>query len=662
MFNFNTKKNIKLPEDDNGFVPESQPLSVPSAMSAEEEAFVEKEFENLLEDYKHTRKGDKADFIKRVFEFARKAHGNDRRLSGVPYIYHPLAVARIVASEIGLGSTSISAALLHDVVKSTSVTFDEVEAEFGPRITNLVKGLTRISGGNVRFVTQEMGDSQRPALTNPEEQAENFRNLLFTFTEDVRVILVKIADRLHNMRTLSALPDFKRKRIASETLYLYAPIADRVGLVKIKGELEELALKYQHPVEYNQLKQQMKEAEANGQLVFKTFAAPVKSLLDDLGLDYTFTYRMKSTYSIWRKMRKKHISFDEVYDLFAARIVFTPSKPENEKADCWRIYAALTSIYRIHPDRIRDWISHPKSSGYQALQVTVMGPDCNWIEVQIRSERMNQEAEEGSAAHWKYKSGTQNASLDKWMNDIKEILENPAPNATDFLDQINLSVLSESIYVFTKAGDLQELPKESTALDLAFQIHTHVGMNAAAARVDHELVSLDTILETGQQVEIITADEEKITPEWIKWVHTPKARAKVRQWVKKNHPELITDNAFFTEPVVEVPEKPKKPANKLLQLLHLGGGDSKKKKQERASGQHSTTIALNGIDGYGLLNTITKIISEQFTANIVNIHLECKDGLFKGYITVNTADKQLINQMCGALKSIKEIEKAHIKE
>lgn len=659
MFNFNSKKTIKIPDAANDFVSESQPLSVPSAISEEEENFIAQEFQNLLEDYKHTRKGDKVEFITRVFSFARKAHGNDRRLSGVPYIYHPLAVARIVANEIGLGSTSISAALLHDVVKSSHVTFEEIEAEFGPRITTLVRGLTRISGGNVRFVTKNTADSPHTPISNPEEQAENFRNLLFTFTEDVRVILVKIADRLHNMRTLSALPDFKRRRIASETLYLYAPIADRVGLVKIKGELEELALKYEHPEEYAQLKKDMQKAENDGQLVFKTFAAPVKSLLDDLGLEYTFTYRMKSAYSIWRKMRKKHISFDEVYDLFAARIVFTPSKPENEKADCWRIYAALTSIYRIHPDRIRDWISHPKSSGYQALQVTVMGPDCNWIEVQIRSERMNQEAEEGSAAHWKYKSGgSQNASLSKWMNDIKEILENPAPNAIDFLDQINLSVLSESIYVFTKAGDLQELPKESTALDLAFQIHTHIGMNATAARVDHELVALNTILETGQQVEIITAEEEKITPEWIKWVHTPKARGKVRQWIKKNHPEIVLDEPINEN---ETAEKPKKPTNKFLQLLHLGG-DKKKKKTEKSAGQHSTTIMLTGIDGYGLLNTITKIISEQFTANILNIHLECKDGMFKGYITVNTADKTLLGQMCGALRSIKEIEKAHIKE
>lgn len=657
MFNFSPKKSVATTSTpDSGFVSESQPLAVPSAMSEEENKFIEQEFEGLLEDYRHTRNGDKVDLIKRVFEFARKAHGNDRRLSGAPYIYHPLAVARIVAREIGLGSTSISAALLHDVVKSTHVTFEDVEQEFGPRITMLVRGLTRISGGKVRFVTQKTADALRPAISNPEEQAENFRNLLLSFTEDVRVILVKIADRLHNMRTLSALPDFKRRRIASETQYLYAPIADRVGLVKIKGELEDLAFQYEYPEDYARLKDLMYEAEVNCANVFKTFAAPVTSLLDDLGLEYTFTYRMKSPYSIWRKMCKKHISFDEVYDLFAARIVFTPSSPENEKTDCWRIYAALTSIYKIHPDRIRDWISHPKASGYQALQVTVMGPDCNWIEVQIRSERMNQAAEEGSAAHWKYKTGNQqDAGLAKWMNDIKEILENPAPNAMEFLDQINLSVLSGSVYVFSKNGDLQELPKGATALDFAFQVHTHLGMTATAARIDHELQPLNTVLENGQQIEIISGEKESITPEWIDWVYTTKALSKVRMWMRKNgHEDRLAARTSVSQ---SAETKQEKKQNKFLQLLHLTGNKKKQKPQV----QRTTTIELSGIDGMGLLNTITRIISEQCTANIVNIHLECKDGLFKGYITVDTANYNVIDAMCTALKSIKEIEKAHRK-
>jgi len=634
----------------NGFVSESQPLSVPSLISPEEEADIQREFEGLLEDYKHTRNGDKSDLLRRVFAFAKKAHGNDRRLNGVPYICHPLAVARIVAREIGLGSTSISAALLHDVVKSTHCTFDDVEEEFGPYITSLVRGLTEISGGNVRFVTAETSDINHPAISNPEEQAENFRNLLLTIADDVRVILVKVADRLHNMRTLAALPDFKQKRIASETLYLYAPIAERLGLYKIKKELEELGLKYEHPEEYKQIKEKIEKAEKDYASLFSAFVAPVKSLLEQLGLKFTFQYRMKTVYSVWRKMNKKHISFEEVYDLYAARIVFTPSSPENEKTDCWRIYTALASIYKIHPDRIRDWITHPKESGYEALQVTVMGPLDNWIEVQIRSDRMNQMAEEGGAAHWKYKSGkiTDN-DLGKWMQSIKDILENPAPNAMDFLAQINLNVLSTSIYVFTKKGDLHELPKDATALDLAFAIHTDVGMRAEAARVDHELVPLNTVLENGQQVEIITSAEEHISEEWLDWVTTPRARAKVRGWINKKRSS--------EQPATE------KKQNKLLAGL-LGMVKKKKKERPRKDEfvQRSSTIELSGIDGRGLLNTITRVISEACTANIVNIHLECRDGLFKGYITLDTGDVQAINKMCSALKKIHEIEKAHIKE
>lgn len=634
----------------NGFVSESQPLSVPSAITTAEELEIEREFEGLLDDYRHTRNGDKVDLLRRVYAFARKAHGNDRRLSGRPYICHPLAVGRIVAREIGLGSTSISAALLHDVVKSSRCTYEDVEAEFGPYITSLVRGLTEISGGNVRFVTAETSDAYHPAIENPEEQAENFRNLLLTIADDVRVILVKVADRLHNMRTLSALPDFKQKRIASETLYLYAPIADRLGLHKIKLELEELGLQYEHPEEYYPLKYKIEKAEQDYAGLFSAFAAPVKSLLEQLGLKYTFQYRMKTAYSVWRKMHKKHISFEEVYDLYAARIVFTPSSPENEKTDCWRIYTALASIYKIHPDRIRDWITHPKESGYEALQVTVMGPLDNWIEVQIRSDRMNQMAEEGGAAHWKYKSGRiSDNDLGKWMQSIKDILENPAPNAMDFLAQINLNVLSTSIYVFTKKGDLHELPKDATALDLAFTIHTDVGMHAEAARIDHELMPLNTPLETGQQVEIITSEQEHITEEWLNWVTMPRARAKVRQWINKQH-------------AGDKPAEVKK-QNKLLAGLL---GMVKKKKKERPRKEEfvfrSSTIELSGIDGRGLLNTITRVISESCTANIVNIHLECKDGLFKGYVTLDTADTTTINKMCLELKKIHEIEKAHIKE
>lgn len=633
-----------------GYFSESQPLAATAGEALDEESLIHQEFQNLLIDYQHTRNGDKEELIRRAFDFARKAHQNDRRQNGVPYICHPLAVARIVAGEIGLGSTSISAALLHDVIKSNRVTYEDVENEFGARIAGLVKGLTKISGGNVRFVTEETSDSSHPAISNPEEQAENFRNLLLTFSEDVRVILVKVADRLHNMRTLSALPEIKQKRIANETLYLYAPIADRMGLHKIKNELEELGLQYENPEEYQEIKNKMQEAEESYSAVFKTFSAPVTALLDGLGLQYTFQYRMKSAYSIWRKMHKKHVTFEEVYDLFAARIVFTPSSPENEKTDCWRIYAALTSIYKIHPDRIRDWISHPKQSGYEALQVTVLGPDSNWIEVQIRSERMNQLAEEGMASHWKYKSGqTTDTGINKWLQNIKDILDNPAPNATDFLDQINLNILSSTIYVFTKKGDLIQMPKDATALDFAFSLHTDIGMHAEAARIEHELLPLNTVLENGQQVEIITAETERCTEQWIDWVHTTKARAKVRRFLNDKNPELVA----------------KKKQKNILSSL-LGIVNKKKKAAEKPAPkeefvQKSSTIELSGIDGRGLLNTITRVISESCMANIINIHLECKEGLFKGYITLDTGDSKIIDKMCAALKQIHEIEKAHRK-
>ena len=630
---------------------ENEPQATPKPITPEEEVMIQKEFEGLLEDYKHTRNGDKSDLLKRAFDFAKNAHGSDRRLNGDPYICHPLAVARIVAREIGLGSTSISAALLHDVVNLQHSTFEDVEREFGPYIGRLVRGLTHISGKNFRFLNEESDEDNMSLIATSEEQAENFRNLLLTIADDVRVILVKVADRLHNMRTLDALPVEKQKRVATETMSLYAPIADRLGLYNIKKELEDLGLKFNHPEEYQRLKNRMQEAEENYKLLFTTFAAPVKSLLDDLGLKYTFTYRIKTIYSVWRKMQKKHITFDEIYDLYAARIVFTPSSPENGKTDCWRIYNVLTSIYKIHPDRIRDWISHPKESGYQALQVTIMGPDNNWIEVQIRSERMNQKAEEGDAAHWKYKSGKiSDNDLGKWMKDIKDILENPAPNAMDFLAQINLNVLSKSIYVFTTKGELTQLPKEATALDFAFTIHTDIGIHAEAARIDHELKPLNTTLENGQQVEIITSDKEMVTQEWFNWVTTTKARAKIRGWLRTNNKIDPT-----------IPEEKKKKGV----LSNLIGIVTKKKKKTQPLKEEfvprSTTIELSGIDAQGLLNTITRVIGEVCTCNIVNIHLECKDGLFKGYITFNTGDSKIVNKICNELKKVHGIDKAHIK-
>ena len=695
-------------------------------ITPEEEIMIQKEFEGLLLDYSNTRKGDKVELITKVFEFAKKAHGNDRRRNGDPYICHPLAVARIVSKEIGMGSTTIAAALLHDVVKETKVTNEEIDEAFGLRIGNLVRGITKISGGNVRFVTEETSDEHHHAIKNPEEQAENFRNLLLTMSEDVRVLIVKIADRLHNMRTLNALSQFKQRRIANETLYLYAPLAYRLGLFTIKSELEDLSLKFEHPEEYEEIKNLIKDSEASRERLFTTFAAPIVSMVDALDLKYTFKYRMKSIFSIWKKMQTKHVTFEEVYDLFAARIVFEPQSPETEKQDCWRIYTAITSVYKIHPERLRDWISAPKSNGYEALHFTLMGPDGHWIEVQIRSKRMDEIAERGLAAHWKYKDGNKAAAnanireLDKWVRDIKEILDNPEPNALDFLDTIKLNLLSREIYVFTPNGDLKELPKGASALDFAFALHTKIGMRAQAARINHEFVPLNTILESGVQVEIICSEEDTIKPEWKQIVTTTKARSKIQSWINKQRREKSVpgqkkleefvrkcgytlnndiminlmkgfkanskEDIFIMVEEGEIPFNNKtrhmlnvKTKGGILGFLHLNQinlnplakkKDKPEKKdkaallseahaeEERKKANRTSTIELSGIDGRGLLNTITRVICDTCTANIVNIHLECKDGLFKGYITLDTGDTKQIQTMCASLKKIHEIEKA----
>ncbi len=639
-----------------------------SPATPEEEAYIQQEFEGLLQDYAHTRKGDKAELIRQVFEFARRAHGDARRLTGEPYICHPLAVARIVAHDIGMGSTSISAALLHDVVKETNVTFEEIDDTFGERIGNLVRGLTRISGGHVRFVTDGTGDSQHQVVKNPEEQAENFRNLLLTMSENVRVIIVKIADRLHNMRTLSALSPLKQKRIANETLYLYAPLAYRLGFYGIKTELEDLSLQYEHPDIYADLKQKLQDSEESRDRLFKTFSAPIVGLLDGLGLKYTLKMRMKSIYSIYNKMRTKHVPFEEVYDLYAARIVFQPQTEESEKTDCWRIYTAITSIYKLHPDRIRDWISHPKSTGYEALHVTVMGPDGNWIEIQIRSQRMDELAEHGLAVHWKYKRGAQtneaDSELDKWMKDIKDILDDPNPNALDFLDTIKLNLLSSEIYVFTPSGELKEISKGATALDFAFALHTQLGFHAEAARINHELSPLSTVLQSGQQVEIITAKEEKCQISWLAIVTTSKARSAVRSYLNKHFPDEMAAIVKRQAKEDKAKQKDRSKTQKLLGYLHLSGGKRDKTQHPRneafQSKEVSTTIRISGIDGRGLLNTITRVICEGSEANITDIHIQIHDGLFDGHITLDTDDSKTVSRLCSALKKIHEVEKASV--
>ncbi len=484
----------------------------------QEDKMVEESFQCLIDSYLATKHRKKVDIITKAFNFAKHAHKGVRRLSGEPYIMHPLAVARIVSSEIGLGSTSICSALLHDVVEDTDYTVEDIENMFGSKIAQIVDGLTKISGGI-------FGD-------HASAQAENFKKLLLTMSDDIRVILIKIADRLHNMRTLGAQAPNKRYKIAGETLYIYAPLANRLGLNKIKGELEDLSFKYEHPDDYEAIVNKLADTEAERNTIFDTFTAPIRKQLDAMGLDYQIIQRVKSPYSIWRKMQTKHITFEEVYDILAVRIIFTPKEEADELNECFDIYVGLCKIYTSHPDRLRDWVSHPKANGYQALHVTLMSPKGEWIEVQIRSQRMDEIAEKGLAAHWKYKDGektetTAELELDKWLTTIKEILDDPQPDAMDFLDTIKLNLFASEIFVFTPKGELRTMPAGSTTLDFAFTIHTFVGSHCIGAKVNHKLVPISHKLQSGDQVEILTSKSAHPTREWLSYTTTAKATTKI---------------------------------------------------------------------------------------------------------------------------------------
>ena len=479
-------------------------------------------FHHLLDTYLHTRHRKKVDIITKAFNFARQAHKGVRRLSGEPYIMHPIAVAKIVCNEIGLGSTSICSALLHDVVEDTDYTVEDIENIFGPKIAQIVDGLTKISGGI-------FGD-------RASAQAENFKKLLLTMSDDIRVILIKIADRLHNMRTLGSMLPNKQFKIAGETLYIYAPLANRLGLYKIKTELENLSFKYEHPEEYHEIEEKLEATAVERDKVFNEFTAPIRAQLDKMGLKYRILARVKSIYSIWNKMQTKHVPFEEIYDLLAVRIIFEPRNIEEELNDCFDIYVSISKIYKPHPDRLRDWVSHPKANGYQALHVTLMGNNGQWIEVQIRSERMNDVAEQGFAAHWKYKEGggsEDEGELDKWLRTIKEILDDPQPDAIDFLDTIKLNLFASEIFVFTPKGEIKTMPQNSTALDFAFSLHTDIGSHCIGAKVNHKLVPLSHKLQSGDQVEVLTSKSQRVQPEWEVFATTARARAKIAAILRK---------------------------------------------------------------------------------------------------------------------------------
>lgn len=487
-----------------------------------DEEMINQAFQQLLDDYLHTKHRKRVEIITKAFNFANQAHKGIKRRSGEPYIMHPIAVASIVCNEIGLGSTSICAALLHDVVEDTDYTVEDIENIFGTKIAQIVDGLTKISGGI-------FGD-------RASAQAENFKKLLLTMSNDIRVILIKIADRLHNMRTLGSMLPNKQYKIAGETLYIYAPLANRLGLYKIKTELENLSFRYEHPEEYAEIEEKLNATAAERDKVFNEFTAPIRTQLDKMGLKYRILARVKSIYSIWNKMQTKHVPFEEIYDLLAVRIIFEPRNMEEELNDCFDIYVSISKIYKPHPDRLRDWVSHPKANGYQALHVTLMGNNGQWIEVQIRSERMNDVAEQGFAAHWKYKDGgggEDEGELEKWLRTIKEILDDPQPDAIDFLDTIKLNLFASEIFVFTPKGELKTMPQNSTALDFAFSLHTDIGSHCIGAKVNHKLVPLSHKLQSGDQVEILTSKSQRVQPQWEVFATTARARAKIAAILRK---------------------------------------------------------------------------------------------------------------------------------
>lgn len=476
--------------------------------------------------YRCDKPGDR-ELIDKAFRFANEAHRDMYRNSGEPYIIHPINVARIVNQEIGLGAKSVAAALLHDVVEDTGIPLEEISKQFGPKIASLIDGLTKISGTY---------NKETNSL-----QAENFRKMLMTLSDDFRVILIKIADRLHNMRTLDSMPEHKRMKIAGETVYLYAPLAHRLGLFAIKTELEDLSFKFRHPRIYDEIARKVKMDEKKNLALINRFSLPIIEELNNNNIIFDISGRFKSIYSIWKKMQSKNVPFEEVYDLLAVRIVFEPGPEMSERAQCWQIYSLITDIYTPKPDRLRDWISRPKPNGYEALHLTVMGPEGRWVEVQIRSQRMDDIAERGFAAHWKYKGDTSQSEneLDKWLKHIREMLANPMSDPLTFLDEFKMSLFSSEIMVFTPKGLLVNLPKGASALDFAYEIHTDIGNKSIGAKVNYKLSPLSTTLQSGDQVEIITSNIAKPEKEWLEYVHTAKAKNAIKDALRDQSTDRI---------------------------------------------------------------------------------------------------------------------------
>ena len=502
----------------------------------EEKKEILRQYRGLLRVLKQKLKpGDKT-LLRNSFEMAVEAHKTMRRKSGEPYILHPLAVARICVEEIGLGIRSTICALLHDTVEDTDITLQDIQREFGAEVAKIVDGLTKIS------VVMD---------TNTSQQAENFRKILLTLTDDPRVILIKLADRLHNMRTMDAMKREKQLKICSETIYVYAPLAHRMGLYAIKTEMEDLAMKYMEPDTYRYIAKKLQETKRDRSRYINDFIRPLKDKLEKSGFDFEIHGRPKSIHSIWNKIKKKGVAFEEVYDLFAIRIIVNAS-PEKEKEECWKVYSIITDSYNPSPERLRDWLSNPKSNGYEALHTTVMGPGGKWVEVQIRTKRMNEIAEKGLAAHWKYKEGKDDTSrFEKWFHQIREALANQDSSSLDFLQDFKTSFLTEEIYVYTPKGDVKMLPVGATALDFAFSVHTAVGSKCIGAKVNHKLVPLNHKLRSGDQIEIITSSKQKPNPEWLNFVVTSKAKAKIKDTLKEEKRAIAEEGKYTLQRKLE---------------------------------------------------------------------------------------------------------------
>ena len=599
--------------------------SQPHLSPREEELQIENAFNEVMQAYVSSNHRRNVEIIEKAFRFANKAHKGARRRSGEPYIHHPIAVAKIVISELGLGSTSICAALLHDVIDDTDYTYEDIRAAFGENIASIVQGLTRISGGIFN--------------AKSSVQAENFRKLLLSMSTDVRVVLIKMADRLHNMRTLDALRPEKQLKIAAETLYVYAPLADRLGLHKIKTELEDLAFRYEHPVEYASIMEKITETKEEREELVREFMAPIREKLDAAGFKYEIKTRVKSAFSIHNKMEKKKISFKDVYDIYAVRIIFDNDDEEQEQLKCYQIYSFFTNGYRLHPERTRDWISVPKSNGYRAFHLTAMSPRGKWVEVQIRSRKMDEIAELGYAAHWKYKTGVfeDETELDGWMNTVKDILANPEPDALDFLDSIKLNLFSAQIYVFTPKGDLKTLPKGATVLDLAFAIHTELGMHCMAGKVNHRLVTMSHPLESGDQVEIITSESQQPREEWMDFAKTAHARNRIKSFLKKGKAEA----------------KPRKANPRDLEAVKQPRKDRKKDERKIVS------FEVDGIDRIGILPDLTSLLVNELKLNVRSLNVTADEEVFHCEFSILTDHDLVAEELCSRIREIKNVKTAN---